>query len=191
LAGNKSIGPYPDLYYGDGIKVGDKGDSLIPNIPIDPVVKELPDASIVKQDRWRRAQAIIALLGPALGGAAFLIKPSWPVGILFVLEVLLYLFFRRFAVVAAVRKWGAVLEEGAGPIAGVILRVFALPYHKLLEYRVSDGHGRYNFRVGNGQYYLTASKPGYQETKTGTLDFSAKTEPQIITDDIRLKKKEN
>jgi len=189
LEGKKEDGQYLDLYHGGEIAVGTEGAAIIPNLPVDPDVKETPDALILKKDHWRRIQSLVALLGPAAGLAAFVIIPSPFTGLLLVAEVLVYLFFRRFAVVPSPKKWGTVLEKGTpSAVKGAVLRIFALPYNKLLEYRVSDGHGRYNFRVGNGKYYLTVTKTGYEKTKTDEFDFMTAKKPQIITEDIGLNK---
>jgi hypothetical protein len=163
---------------------------LTPNIPMDPVaVKAAEDAAVVKQNRWRRVQGIVALAGPALGGISFIIKPSLLVTLLFVFGVAVYFFFRRFATEPAPKNWGIVREEkGVRGIGGAVLRIFATEFDRLLETRVTDGKGRYNFRVGNSEFYLTATKDGYAKEQTSTFDFTAATEPAIIAQDINLKK---
>lgn len=187
--GKKEDGQYLDVYHGEIIEAKKKGGVLTPNIPIDPIVKEAPDAAILRRDYWHRVQGIVALSGPALGAVSFIIKPSLLVGLLFVLGVFIYLFFRRFAVVPAPKNWGMVREEETTKgIAAAVLRIFALPYDKLLDSRVADGRGRYNFRVGNSKFYLTVTKDGYKKAKTNLFDFSAATEPKIIAEDIPLKK---
>jgi len=187
--GKKEDGQFLDVYHGEAITVKTEGAVLTPNIPVDPIVKEAPDAAILKRDSWRRIQGAVALSGPALGAVSFVIKPSLFVGLLFVLGILVYLFFRRFAVIPAPKNWGIVREEETTKgVATAVLRIFALPYDKLLDSKVADGRGRYNFRVGNSKFYLTVTKEGYKKAQTDLFDFSAAAEPKIIAEDISLKK---
>lgn len=180
---------YLDIYHGETIEVGGEGAVITPNIPIDPAGKDLADAAIVKKDRWHKIQGYVALTGPLLGLASYIIKPSWPVGLLFLLGIAVYLFFRRFATVPAPKNWGIVKEtEKIEPIPGAVLRIFALPYDKMLDSRVTDKRGRYNFQVGNSQFYLTVTKDGYEKKKTELLDFTKSSEPEIIASDIQIKK---
>ena len=188
-SGLKEDGQYVDVYHGEALEVGADGGVLTPNIPIDPAGKPGDDADIVKRDRWRRLQSNVALVGPTLGAFSFVVKPSVFVGILLALEVLAYLFFRRLMATATPKNWGVVHEEGTRrPVHNAVLRIFALPYHKLLDSRVSDNRGRYNFRVGNSKYYLTVTKQGFLKTESDPIDFSTVTEPVFIAADLPLRR---
>ena len=163
----KEDGQYLDVYHGETIEVGTEGAVITPNIPLDPASKDLADTAIVKKDRWHKIQGYVAMIGPALGFVSYVIKPSWLVGLLFVLGVVVYLFFRRFATVPAPKNWGMVQgEQEIKPVPGAVLRIFALPYDKLLESKVADSRGRYNFRVGGSKFYLTVTKDGYEKKQT-------------------------
>ncbi|MDD5251066.1 MAG: prepilin-type N-terminal cleavage/methylation domain-containing protein [Patescibacteria group bacterium] len=183
-------GQFVDLYHGEEIPVGGEGAVLTPNVPIDPVGEEqADDRTLVRQDRWRRFQRRFALVGPVLGGASIVIKPSVLTALLFLLQVALYFFFRRFAMPIRPKNWGVVYDdESDRPVLNAVVRIFALPYHKLLESRVTDTFGRYNFRVGTGKYYLTVTKKNYLKTETDPVDFSAATEPTFIAADIPLRR---
>ena len=189
LKATKSDILYADLYHGETIEVGKEGMVLTPNIPIDPQVKDLADAKIQKKYLWQKYQNTIALASPALGGASLIIKPSLIVVLLFILSILMYFFFRRFAVKKSPKKWGRVMtEKEASSLPGTIMRIFALPYNKLVDYRVTDKQGRYNFLVGNKKFFLTLTKDGYQKEQTKTFDFSGKSAANIIAEDFKLKK---
>lgn len=189
LKGKKEDSQYADVYHGAAIQIGDKGAVLTPNIPVDPQVKTSADASVLKQNRWRRIQAGVALAGPVLGGVSFIIKPSLLVTLLFLVGIVVYLFFRRFATTPAPKSWGVVREEKTSQAVGqAILRVFALPFDRLLETRVTDARGRYNFKVGNSRFYMTVTKQGYKKEQTQTFDFTAAAEPEVISEDVELKK---
>ncbi len=184
----KEDGQYIDLYHGEVIEVGAEGAVLTPNIPMDPAEDSESDAAIVKKDRWRKLQTQIAFVGPALGALSLVIKPSLFVGLLFLLQIFLYMFFRRFAAPVSPKNWGIVYDESTGrSVVSAVLRVFALPYHKLLDTKVSDSRGRYNFRVGNSKYYLTVTKAGYLKTESEPVDFTGTTEPMFIAADIPLR----
>lgn len=189
LKGQKEDDQYTDLYHGDIIKADKENTSIIPNIPIDPAVEDITDAKIRKKYQWQKYQGIIALASPALGGVSFLIKPSLLVGILFLLSIVTYLFFRRFAVTKKPKKWGKVSEEKtAAALPGTVMRIFALPFNRLFGYRVADRQGRYNFLVGNKKFVVTATKDGYKQTQTEPFDFSGAKEAKVIAEDIALKK---
>jgi hypothetical protein len=66
--------------------------------------------------------------------------------------------------------------------------VLSLPYHKVLETRLTDGQGRYSFNVGAGSYYLTAVKPGYEKTQTEPIDFTRIDKPAWIASDLPMRK---
>jgi hypothetical protein len=179
---------YLDVYHGETIEVGAEGAVITPNIPIDPAGKDLADAALVKKDRWHKIQGYVALIGPLLGLVSYIIKPSWLVGLLFLLGIIVYLFFRRFATVKAPKSWGIIKETGEVAVPGAVLRIFAEEYNKLIDSRVSDNRGRYNFQVGNSQFYLTVTKDGYEKKKTELFDFTKSSEPEIIANDIQIKK---
>jgi len=188
-AGRKEDGQYPDIYHGEIVEVGAEGAVLTPNIPIDPPAQSGSDADILKRDHWRHWQRNLAAAGPVLGAASLVIKPSILTAALFIMQILAFMFFRRFATTPSPKNWGQVYEENSGrPVTDAILRIFALPYHKMLDSRVSDSRGRYNFRVGNSKYYLTVTKPGYLKTESDPVDFSQVTEPMIIAADVPLRR---
>lgn len=188
LAGAKEDGHYIDLYHGEVIEVGDEGAVLTPNIPIDPAVNADSDAVVIRKDSVRHFQQAFAVIGPVLGGVSFAIKPSLLVGLLFLAQILVYMIFRRLAAAKHPKSWGIVYEERSSkPIPHAVVRIFAMPYHKLLETQVTDRHGRYSFRVGNNIYYLTVTKDGYLKTETDPLDLSVIAEPTVIASDLPLR----
>jgi prepilin-type N-terminal cleavage/methylation domain-containing protein len=188
LAGLKEDGQYLDLYHGEEIAVGQAGAVLTPNIPVDPAVEAVPDSALVRRDSIRRFQRAFALVGPGLGAVSFAVKPSLTVGLLLAAQVVVYLLFKRLAATPQPKSWGIIYEEGsAKPVTHAVVRIFAMPYHKLLESQVTDGHGRYGFKVGNNVYYLTVTKNGFLKTETDPLDLSTITEPTVIASDIPLR----
>ena len=189
LKGVKADDKYTDLYFGTNLEINSADSILTPNIPIDPQIEDLADLKIKKKSDWQKKQKIIALISPALGFVSFIIKPSLVVTLLFILSILTYFFFRRFAIKKIPKKWGKVSEDKTmALLPGAVMRVFALPFNRLFDYKVTDKQGRYNFLVGNRQFLLTVSKDGYQMHKSAPLDFSKARDSNIIAEDISLKK---
>ena len=187
--GKKEDGPFLDVYHGENIEVGAEGASLTPNIPMDPVTAEVSDDELIRRDRWRKFQTDIALISPVLGAISLVLKPTIFTALLFVLQVLVYLFFKRIANPSQPKNWGKVYEEDTGkPVFRAVTRIFALPYHNLLETKVTDHAGRYNFKVGSNKYYMTVTKKGYQKTETDEIDFLEATKPMFVAADLPLRR---
>lgn len=188
LDGKKVDGKYLDLYFGGPVEVGTGGALLTPNIPLDPADESVPDEKVIRDTRKRGFQSALALGSPVLGGVSIAIKPSALVIGLFAAQLLAYLFFRRLAAAHRPKTRGTVYDEQTGrPVQRAVVRIFAMPYHKLLETQVTDRQGSYSFRVGSNVYYVTVTKPGYLKTETDPLDLSAVTEPTAIASDIPLR----
>ncbi len=181
---------YLDLYHGESIRVDEDAAAVTPNIPVDPLAPAQTDRQIRRTASLKRLKHAVAVSGLVLSGAAFLAAPSIPLGALVVLHGLLYAFFRRLAVPRRARTWGIIYEEGAQrrAVGSAIIRMYALPYHKLVDSAVSDARGRYNFLVGPSSVYLTVTKDGYLKTETEPIDLSAVTEPTVIANDLPLRK---
>ncbi len=185
--GKREDGPFIDLYHGEPIEVAAPGAVLTPNIPLDPATQDAADAAVVRKEHRRQLQRIAAAVSPTLGGLAFLVKPSAFVGLLFAAQVVAYLLFRRLAVPPQSKNWGIVYEKRTRkPVSQAILRIFALPYNKLLETQVTDAQGRYHFRVGSNVYYLTVTKQGFLKTETDPIDLSNVAEPTVIASDLPI-----
>lgn len=83
-------------------------------------------------------------------------------------------------------SWGIVFDSLSGkPIRGVIVRVFEKKYNKILQTKVTDNEGRFDFLVKPGEYYMTAIKENYifPSKKSGyhgeTINTQEKTENTI------------
>ena len=183
-------GRYVDIYHGTLIRIDNDGQSLTVNIPLDPEkepaaeVREL--LSIENKKQLRKA---LALSGPLLGLAALVVTPSIPMLILFLVHLFVYNAFKRMAEPVPVKGQGVVYdEETRDPIGKAVVRILSLPYHKVLETRLTDAKGRYSFYVGNGKYYLTVLKPGYEKTETTEIDFTAIDKPTFIASDLPMRR---
>jgi len=184
----KEDGSYGNLYYGGRIVVGTDGAAVNPSIPLDPAGVEVSDADAVKRflrGKWKHG---VALSGFFLTLGSFIAKPGVFLGALMAVHVILYVLMRRLAYPRQPAQWGVVADERDGnPIAHAVIRLFTLPYHKLVETRVADRHGRYNFMVGKNLYYVTATHPGYWKTESFPLDLRGTDRPQVIAAPVNLR----
>ncbi len=169
LIGEKTDGQYTDLYFGEIINVS-REEAPHPNIPLDPLEEEFSIFKIRSRNRLRHLQRLIALSGPAIALGSLLIKPLPVYGAIFGLHIILYMFFNRLSGLRQTKAFGVVYdEETSVALPGAVLRLYALPYHKLAETKISDANGRYSFLVGPGEFYLTVERPGYLKIETDSL----------------------
>src|SRR5262249_35591621 len=117
------------------------------------------------------------------------VTPTATVGALVGMQLILYFMYRRLAEGRRPSQWGVVYDEAhRAPVDAAVVRIFAMPYDKLLEAQVTDRAGRYNFRVGQSVYYVTAAKPGYLKTETDPFDLRERKDPTVIASDLPLRR---
>lgn len=182
-------GQFTNVHTAEEIRVAEEGGLLKPDIPVDPIVADDSAKVIVRKNRWKYFQQGIAVLSPTLGVLAFAIQPNILTGGLLAAQLMAYWLFKRLAMPKEPKQWGYVYERGVGKAVGkAVLRIFALPYHKLVESQVTDGRGRYHFRVGSGNFYLTASRSGYEKTESEPLNLKDSKEPTVIATNIPMQR---
>jgi len=191
LKDKKEDAQYLDLYHGETIRAGEKGAIITANVPMDPL-------DVVKSTRrlyWevigRRLQSVLAFSGVILTlVAALLYRLSW-LWVLTGVQVVLFLLFRRLARPKRPKNWGIIYDEKTKkPIPFAVARIIETQYNKVLESRVTDARGRYNFLVGNSKYVVTVEKPGYEAQKTKEIDLSSKSKGEAVVDmDIPMREK--
>lgn len=188
LAGEREDGHFANLYFGQKFSVSGEGQVINPSIPLDPAGADASDREFIKRFVRGKLRYSVSLIGLVLTMAAFAIRPTWPVAGLFALNVILYWVFRRLSYPKPPAEWGVVKDEKTGrPISHAVIRLFSAPYNKLVETKVADSHGRYNFLVGQSVYFLTATRKGYWKTESFPLDLRASDKPQVISAPVRLR----
>lgn len=183
-------GMYTDIYHGTLLRAEGGAQVLSVNVPLDPKNEPAVEAHELLSDRNKKIlRKTAALAGPVLGALSLVVSPSLKMLVLFLFQALLYQVFKRFAEPPQPRSYGVLHDiDTRKPIAGAVMRVMSLPYHKVLETRLTDAQGRYAFNVGAGLYYLTAVKPGYEKTETDQIDFSRNEKPAWIAADLPMRK---
>ncbi len=183
-------GAFEEIYHGTLIAPAENGRTLTLNVPLDPDEAPPEEARALLSVRNKKAlRRFLALSGPCLSLVALIVSPRLPVFLLFLLQVFLYQIFRRLAEPPMPVSQGTVYDiDTRRPISGAVVRVLSLPYHKVLETRLTDARGRYSFHVGAGSYYLTAVKPGFEKTETDPIDFTKIDRPAWIASDLPMQR---
>lgn len=166
LAGARADGAYADLYFGEVLDVAPEA-APHPSVPLDPSEEALSAEKVRRRNLLFGVQRAAALAGPVMAAGAFIVRPEPLYAAVLALHVLIYLFFRRLYALGKTGRAGVVYDEATGEaISRAILRLYAMPYHKLVETKISDGSGRYSFLIGPGEFYLTSERAGYIKTET-------------------------
>jgi hypothetical protein len=188
MAGEREDGNFANLYFGQKFSVSGSGMVVNPSVPLDPAGANLSDREFVKRFVHNNLRYSVSLIGLALTFIAFMIKPSVLVGGLFILNLALFFIFRRLSRPEQPAEWGTVKDEKTGaPLSHAVVRLFSSPYNKLVETRVTDSRGRYNFVVGQNVFYLTATREGYWKTQSFSLDLRGSRKPEVIAAPVRLR----
>lgn len=177
-----------DLYHGEPVHVDDKYVAISANIPLDPSgASEKTPRRLVLDRWWRGIQRFIASLSIAAGIIAVVISPGVLTIGLLALQVLLYFLFKRVATTKKPKNWGIVYDkDNKKPINRVIARLFSKKFNKLIATEVTDKNGRYSFRVGPNQYYVTFEKTGYDKTVSRSIKIVKENE--VVKVDVGLDK---
>ena len=181
-------GTYADIYHGNLIQVTEGGKTLTVNVPMDPTLEPEAEARVLLSARNKKTvRKAVAVAGPFLGLIALAVSPSLPMLALFLVQLFLYQLFKRLAEPEAPRTQGTVYDiDTRKALKGAVVRILSLPYHKVLESKLTDSEGRYSFHVGPGTYYLIALKPGYGKTETDPIDFTRIDKPAWVASDLPM-----
>lgn len=179
---------YLDLYHGLVINA-DKNDAVAVNIPIDPVVTSEQSWQLILRKFLRKAQENIAFISIILSIVALLIAPTVAVGLMALVQVGVYVLFRRLSVSSKVKSWGIVYDAKTHlPVERAIVRIFDKKFNKLLETQITGPNGRYGFFVRRNVFYVTAEREGYVRHVSPDIDLSSKDEA-IVDQNISLEAK--
>lgn len=177
-----------DLYHNEVIAVNQPS-TLTPNIPLDPVVKEETPKAILLKQTLRKVQRGIGVVSTMVSVGAVFVVPTLPMAGFAMVQVALYLLFRRLALPPKPKGWGIVFDQETQKRLGrTVVRIFNKKYNKLLETQMTDENGRYGFVVGKDVYYLIADRPEYERYVSPVLDL-INAEDNLIDHKISLKKK--
>jgi hypothetical protein len=189
MANYREDGLKGEIYHGEKIIVETEEANIGPNIPLDPSGKNKTPSRLKWERFGRGLQNFIAWLGIIITAVSLYITPTWYMWVLLVVHFALFFLFKRLAIPPKPKNWGVVYDETSkNPLKKVVARLFNAQFNKLVATELTDQKGRYNFLVGNGEYYVTYDKPEYLPSKTEVIDTS-KEEEKILAKSISLKKK--
>lgn len=190
LRGQREDGIRTDLTHDETLAINQDAVALAVNVPLDPDGQDVPDRVLVRRALGNTTRRFVAISGPVLAFISFLAVPSAVLALLFVVHCFLYAFFRKVSAPRQGKTWGVVHDQETNrPVPRAIVRLFALPYHKLVASAVTDSRGRYQFLVGAASVYLTATKEGYEKTETDPLDLTSAQGVTVLASDLPLQKK--
>lgn len=157
-----------NLYHGETRAVSEDGQSLAPNIPVDPDSAPAEPGHAAWREEMRRMQNGICLFNITLGAAACIIVPSLRSLGLLAVQLIAYGLFMKF-LKPRLPGWGMVLDQLTGrPIRHAAVRLWNAN-NMLVATQKTHRHGRYGFPVGPNQYYVTIDHPLYEPTRSGAI----------------------
>jgi prepilin-type N-terminal cleavage/methylation domain-containing protein len=190
LRGQREDGARIDLTHGETVVVAEDTLALTVNVPLDPDGQDVPDRLLLRRALRSTIRRAIAVSGPVLAFLALLAVPSFVLAALFVGHCVLYAFFQKVSIPRQAKTWGVVRDQETNdPVSRAVVRLFALPYHKLIASTVTDSRGRYQFLVGTASVYLTATKEGYEKTETEALDVTQLQGVTVLASDLPLQRR--
>ncbi len=178
-----------DIYHGEIIEVTEKDTVITANIPVDVQGSENKKPVRLFWSNFSRVlQSVISTLGFIVTLVSLYITPSWYIGALLAVHIVLWLLFRRLAKPVKAKGWGIVYDaKNKKPVGRTIARLFNAELNKLVASQITDRRGRYFFLAGDNKYYVTFEHPEYKTHKTDIVDLTSK-EADTVAVDVNLEK---
>lgn len=178
-----------DLYHGGSITVTEENTTVAVNIPLDPVGIERPVSRIVIDKFIQFLQRAVSVFGIVATLLAFIISPTWYIAVFLMFHLIIYFLFLRYVRGRRPRNWGVVSDASTHlPVDKAVVRLFAKEYDKFIDTQITGNKGRYAFLVGQGTYYLTVDRNGYERQVTAPIDMKG-DEGGFLIRDLVLEKK--
>lgn len=170
-------GQYGHVYHGESISVRESGSPVEVSIPLDPVSAEADFKTALLNALRTRIHTVtlillmigfvMALLALAGGGGA--------------LHGLLLLFYGSVLVSHAylhrrsVKRWGLVRTLDGQPVGGVEVDLVDPRFEKLVQRRITDSKGRFQFVVPKGVYQFRLGSSEYSLVFSGKKGYGGET----------------
>lgn len=188
LQPQKTDGRRKNLYYGEKITVAEDGKPLKICIPLDP------SDSAAKLSTTQRISSsamgtltsmntvILALTGVLM--PVIWLEPPWIIHTLIYAGVNILLLILQFILKKKAQgRFGVVRDERRKPAEGVELGLYDINYDQLIDKKVTDKKGRYQFVVPGKKYYIKPTGAGFvligYEKEKG-LPVGRKTDDDIL-----------
>jgi len=190
-------GEYQSVYHGDIFRITRDNPVVNLSIPLDPKgYNDVIPYNVFKD--WLRkftfwGNASLYILGLSLSVISYFANP--------VLYNQLVIVFYIFSIAYLVHKiydnrtrWSTVVDLSGKPASGVALSLLDSVFRRLVQRRVADTYGRFQFIVPAGGYIMLVSSPEYELASIpdgyhgGTLEV--KTSIGVLKTKVYVKKKE-
>jgi Purple acid Phosphatase, N-terminal domain len=179
LANKREDAVFPNIYHGEPISLEEDGIIAL-NIPLDPQVPVETPRKVLYRRFFKRLQHAIAILSILFALVAFVISPTWFIGVVLLAQIGFYFLFRQLALPAKAQSWGRVFDaKTKKPIRNSIVRIFDKQFNKLLETQLSSRQGKYGFFAEHNIYYITVEKDGFQKFTSKDLDLGSQEDTTI------------
>ncbi|MDD4989427.1 MAG: hypothetical protein PHV42_03305 [Candidatus Pacebacteria bacterium] len=174
LAGQTSDVLYTDLYFGEEIVVGQAGETVTKNIPLDPLKFDFNEFAKSKQQLTKfysrhdvlihRISNAFFFIGFIVAALTLLVAPEPYNTIIF--GVYIFMLALKYLVFRPTPTGSLIDKETKLPLSFAIVRVFSVSLGREMTHRVADIHGRYYCLVPFGDYYVTVEKKNDDGTYT-------------------------
>ncbi len=151
-------GVYTGVYRGGNYAVGSDKTVLKVSIPLDPSKPPVLVAAFRKAMSFIvtllvRSNPLFLLLGMMLSVYAYF-QTLEPIQVVFFFVNLVLLGVNIYLMLATRDKWGTVVDEKNKLMQGIEVGLFERKYNRLIDYRVTDEKGRFQFIVPGDLYKL-------------------------------------
>lgn len=187
-------GEYKNLYYGTKVKIGKPKSHLKFNIPMDP-----KDTYVKPKFFLNTASATLSTIdnfNPYIVGFVALAQITiWPTYLeTWVLALIGGILVTVQQLVRAIQynEPGIIVDLEGNPIQGVKVDLYDSEWDKLVESKVTDEQGNYEFLVPNKDYYIIISGEEYKiqgEERVTLLKETKKTKNRYINSKIFVTRK--
>ncbi|MEK7080538.1 MAG: hypothetical protein AAB925_01760 [Patescibacteria group bacterium] len=157
---------YNDLYFGESLEIKQNGDTIIKNIPMDPLKFDWNE--FAKKDKrlmkfYSRLDIILRqifdlffVIGFIAAIIAYFSAP-YPYNLIILLIYLLLLFLRLIGIKP--RTYGRITDGANGnPLSFALVRAVAPDTNVEIAHKVADKYGKYYCLVPKGKYFVKIEK---------------------------------
>lgn len=166
LAGRKNDELYNDLYFGENIGMEQSGETIIKNIPMDPLRFDWNE--FAKRDKklmnfYSRMDVVLRqifdlffIVGFVVAIVAYFAAP-YPYNLIILVTYLALLLLRTIGIKP--KAYGRIFDGSNGnPLSFALLRVMMPDLNVEIAHKVADKYGRYYCLVPKGKYYVKIEK---------------------------------
>ena len=172
VRGVTNDGKYRDLYFGKNVKISE-GQTLGFSIPIDPSYTMKAHVSFFDRIRslLEKMSTPVLLFGIAFSIVILWINTNLLNGAILAIYIILFA-LKEMLLKSPTKPWGKVFDaKNKKPISGIVIRLFDQKYDKLVETKITDKKGNFNFLLPEGKYYIKITSNRYKIASKKKVKF--------------------